>query len=210
MNNEEAAPLILTSSFEPRTSNLTLPLLPLHLLPPAPRRTARPAAAPSRRKESARSSSPPLPASDCRTARGGSLPRRVPATHRAAAPRSRVAARSFRAAGRPFRNRSCGCGSLRRLRPEALHAERARVDGAVEPSSLQLHFDRIADGDDGGVEDRLASAFGAREGDGVAAREYGERRHGLQRCGGCFEPVARAGDARGERGQRLVRGAEAG
>src|ERR1051325_7909978 len=88
-------------------------------------------------------------------------------------------------------------------RPKALHAQRARVDGAVQPSLLELHFDGIADGDDGGVEDRLASALGSREGDGVAARQDRERRDGLQRRRGGLEAVARPGDARGVRGQRL-------
>src|SRR5437016_9059711 len=139
-------------------------------LPRAPRRTLPRAVVLWRRKESARSFSPPLPASDCRNARGGCLLRTAAATRQAEAPRFRDAARFSRAAGTPSRIHSNAGASLLGLRPEALHAERARVDGAVEATLLELHFDRITDGDDGGVEDRLASASGAREGNGVAGR----------------------------------------
>src|ERR1043165_7301096 len=153
------------------SASVTTLLLPIRTLRTAPR-----AAVPSRPRESSRSFSPPPRASDCRSGRGGCLPRRAAATRRAAAPPTRGAARFSRAAERLFRIRSRGCGPSRALRrPRSLDAERLRLDCTRHRAAFELHFDLLADADGVRVEDRLAAAARARERDRVAAREDRQR-----------------------------------
>src|SRR5205085_3115244 len=93
--------------------------------------------------------------------------------------------------------------------PERFDAHRLRIDGALQPSFLELHFDRIADLDDRGVEDRLPFVARSGERDGVSARQYRERRYGIERRGDRFELLALASDARWEKRKRTARGRQA-
>src|SRR4051794_26304862 len=163
------------------------------------------AAALWRRPGSTRSSSPPLRASDCRSARAGCLPRKAAATRRAASPPTPDASRSSRGAETLFRIRSTCGPSLLCCGPHSLKPHRLCVNRAFEAAGLQLHFDRLADRDGCDVHDRLAAAaLRAREGDGVAAGEDGERGDGAEGGGGGAEAFAFARDLRRETQQRGV------
>src|SRR3954453_20847318 len=163
------------------------------------------AAALSRRPGSTRSSSPPLRASGCRSARAGCPPRRAAATRRAASPPTPDASRSSRGAETLFRIRSTCGPSLPCCGPHSLKPHRLCVNRAFKAAGFQLHFYRFADRDGCDVHDRLAlAALRAGEGDGVAAGEDGERGDGAEGGGGGSETFAFACDLRWEAQQRGV------